>query len=70
MYNFGIVTCEQQVVERFGLYNKYMATACCDVPYRQQYLSTPSIEKVAPRDLGRYVLRRAINGKVKGPSRM
>ena len=70
LYNFGIVTCEQQVVERFGLYNKYMATACCDVPYRQQYLSTPSIEKVAPRDLGRYVLRRAINGKVKGPSRM
>lgn len=35
MYNFGIVTCEQDVVERFGLYNKYMATACCDVPYRR-----------------------------------
>ena len=67
MYNFGIVTCEQQVVERFGLYNKYMATACCDVPYRQQYLSTPSIEKVGPKGVGRYLHRRAIDGIVPGP---
>lgn len=47
-----------------------MAAAHGDVRLVQPYLSTPSIEKVGPRDLGRYVLRRAIDGKVKGPSRM
>ena len=52
LYNFGIVTCEQGVVERFGLYNNYMATACYDVPYRRinDFIS----EAAPPHALHRY----------------
>ncbi len=35
-----------------------------DVRLVQQYLSTPSVEKVGPRGLGRYLHRRAIAGVV------
>ncbi len=38
-----------------------------DVRLVQQYLSTPSIEKVGPKGVGRYLHRRAIDGIVPGP---
>jgi asparagine synthase (glutamine-hydrolysing) len=38
-----------------------------DVRLVQQYLSTPSIEKVGPKGIGRYLHRRAIDGIVPGP---
>ncbi len=97
-----------EVVQRLNLYERYMATARYDTPYRrtndlilrhhlrhmqltarledctlmaaaygvdyrwplwdarlvQQYLSTPSIEKMGPKGMGRYLHRRAIDGVV------
>ena len=36
----------------------------CDARLIQQYLSTPSIEKLGPRGMGRYLHRRAVHGLV------